>query len=140
MAWNYEGKDRMWYYNIIQDLVEVSKMIKAIPYKQVYKRKKWVNGKIKTYKARLIAKGYSPKPNFVYKKTFSPIIMLKSIRILLSIAVHLGYKISQMDVKVMSFNADLKEHIYIIQPDGFIAKGCEHLICKLHKPIYQFME
>ena len=103
-------------------------------------KKKRVNGKIKTYKARLIAKGYSPKPNFGYKKTFSPIVMLKSIRLLLSIVVHLGYKISQMDVKAMPFNADLKEYIYIIQTDGFIAKGWEHLICKLHKPIYQFME
>ena len=32
--------------------------------KSVYKRKRWVNGKVETYKARLVAKGYSKKTWF----------------------------------------------------------------------------
>ncbi|KAL5555280.1 hypothetical protein UlMin_037516 [Ulmus minor] len=62
--------------------------------------------------------------------------MLKSIRILLSIAAHLDYEIWQMDVKTAFLNGRLEESIYMIQPEGFIAKGQEHRVCKLQRSIY----
>ena len=52
-----------------------------------------VDGNVEMYKARLVAKGYNKKLGFNYEETFTPIAMLKSIRILLSITVHLNYKI-----------------------------------------------
>ena len=67
--------------------------------------------------------GYSEKPNFEYEKTFLPIVMLKSIVIFLSITMHLNYEIWQMDVKIAFLNSDLEENIYMMQPNGFIAKG-----------------
>ena len=48
--------------------------------------------------------------------------MLKSFRILLSIAAHLDYEIWQMDVKTAFLNGHLEEDIYMMQPDGFVAK------------------
>ena len=45
------------------------------------------------YKARLVAKGYNQKTGIDYEETFSPVAMLKSIRILLSIAAHYDYEI-----------------------------------------------
>ena len=62
--------------------------------------------------------------------------MLKSIRVLISIAVHLNYEIWKMDVKTTFFNNNLDESIYMMQQDSFIAKGQEHIVCKLHKSIY----
>ena len=62
--------------------------------------------------------------------------MLKSIHILLSIAVALDYEIWQMDVKTAFLNGFLEEDIYMIQPDGFKAKGQEDKVCKLLKSIY----
>ena len=44
-------------------------------------------------KARLVAKGFTQKEGIDYKETFSPVAILKSIRILLSIAVYLDYEI-----------------------------------------------
>ena len=52
-----------------------------------------IDGKVETYKARLVMQGYSQKPGFDYEESFSPVAMLKSIRILLSIATHLDYEI-----------------------------------------------
>ncbi|KAI3457783.1 hypothetical protein Pfo_014446, partial [Paulownia fortunei] len=71
-----------------------------------------------------------------YEETFSPVAMLKSIRILLSIAAHFDYEVWQMDVKTAFLNGNLDENIYMMQPDGFIQKGQEHKICKLNRSIY----
>ena len=87
-------------------------------------------------KLRLVAKGYSQKSSFDYEETFSPVAMIKSIRILLSIAAYYDYEIWQMDVKTAFLNGYLEENIYMMQPDGFITEGQEHMVCKLHKSIY----
>ena len=62
--------------------------------------------------------------------------MLKSIRILLSIVAYFDYEIWQIDVKTAFLNGNLDECIYTVQPDGFIAEGREHMLCKLKKSIY----
>ena len=67
---------------------------------------------------------------------FSPVVMLKSIRILLSIATHYDYEIWQMDDKATFLNGNLKEEIYMMQPEGFIAKNHEYMVCKLIRSIY----
>ena len=51
------------------------------------------------FKARLVAKGYTQREGIDFDETFSPVAMLKAIRILLSIAAILDYEIWQMDVK-----------------------------------------
>ena len=82
-----------------------------------------VDGKVKIYKARLVIKGYSQKLGFNYEETFSSIVMLKFIRILLSIMVHLNYEIWKIDGKTTFLNGDLEESIYMIQLDGLIENG-----------------
>ena len=41
-----------------------------------------------------------------------------------------------MVVKTTFLSGKLKESIYTMQPNDFIAKGQEHTVCKLHKSIY----
>ena len=62
--------------------------------------------------------------------------MLKSIRILLSIAAYYDYEIWQMDVKTASLNGSPDESIFMRQPADFIEKGKEHMLCKLKRSIY----
>ena len=70
---------------------------------------------METFKARLVAKGYSQKEGCDYEETFSPVAMIKSIRILLSIVAHMDYEIWQMDVKTTFLNGSLDETIYMAQ-------------------------
>ena len=83
-----------------------------------------------------MAKDYSKKLGFDYKETFSPVAMIKSIRILLSIVAYYDYEIWKMDVKIAFLNGYLEENIYMMQLDGFITEGQEHMVCKFHKSIY----
>ena len=124
------------YSNQIWDIIEAPEGIKSIGCKWVYKRKRDVNRKVETFKARLVAKDYTQKKRIDYEETFSSIVMLKSIRILLAIACHYDYEIWQMDVKTAFLNGNLDEGIYMMQPDGFIARGQEHMVCKFKKSIY----
>ena len=78
---------------------------------------------METFKARLVAIGFTHKEGIDYEETFSPVAMLKSIRILLSIVAVLDYEILQMDVKTAFLNDHFEENIYMQQPDGFIQKG-----------------
>jgi len=41
-----------------------------------------------------------------------------------------------MDVTTAFLNGILKEEIYISQPKGFIASGCEAQVCRLYKSLY----
>ena len=48
---------------------------------------------METFKAWLVAKGYTQKEGFDYEETFLPMAMIKSIRCLLYIATHMDYEI-----------------------------------------------
>ena len=41
-----------------------------------------------------------------------------------------------MDVKTVFLNGNLVEEIYMMQPEGFIEKNQEHIVCKLKSSIY----
>jgi hypothetical protein len=51
------------------------------------------DGNVTVYKAQLVTKGFWQVQGVDYDKTFSPVVMFKSIWILLVIAVFLNYEI-----------------------------------------------
>ena len=102
------------YSNQVWLLVDPLVGVKPIGCKWIYKRKRGVDRKVETFKARLVAKGYTQKEGFDYEEIFSPVAMIKSIRILLSIAAHMDYEIWQMDVKTTFLNGSLDETIYMV--------------------------
>ncbi|KAL0544221.1 hypothetical protein IC582_019334 [Cucumis melo] len=124
------------YSNSVWTLVDQQNDVKPIGCKWIYKRKRDQAGKVQTFKARLVVKGYTQKEGINYNETFSPVAMIKSIRILLSIVTFYDYEIWQMDVKTAFLNRSLEESIYMVQPEGFIQKGQEQNVCKLQKSIY----
>ena len=47
-----------------------------------------------------------------------------------------GLKLHQMDVMAAFLNGDLEEEVYMSQPEGFVVKGQEKLVCKLKRSLY----
>ena len=88
------------------------------------------------YKARLVAKGFRQIQGVDYDETFSPVAMLKSVRILLAIAAFFDYEIWQMDVKTAFLNGNVEEELYMVQPEGFIDPKDAGKVCKLQRSIY----
>ena len=72
-----------------------------------------MHGNVHTYKARLVTKGFRQTHGIDYDKTFSPVVMLKSIRILLAITAYYDYEIWKMDVKIAFLNGNLLEDVYM---------------------------
>ena len=99
-------------------LVDLPDDRQAIENKWIFKKKTDADGNITVYKARLVAKGFRQVQGVDYDETFSPVAMLKSVRIILAIAAF--YVIWQMDVKTAFLNRFLKEELYMMQPEGFL--------------------
>jgi uncharacterized beta-barrel protein YwiB (DUF1934 family) len=107
-----------------------------VGYKWVFKKKLRLDGTIDKYKARLVAKGYTQKKGEDFFDTYSPVTRLTTIHVLLPLADSHCLLIHQMDVKTSFLNGELKEEIYMTQPDRFIVKGQENKVCKLVKSLY----
>ncbi|KAJ9536811.1 hypothetical protein OSB04_un000035 [Centaurea solstitialis] len=109
---------------------------RAVGCKWVFKKKTDMDGNVHTFKARLVAKGFMQTQGIDYDETFSPVAMLKSIRILMDISAYFNYEIWQMDVKTAFLNGKLIEDIYMGQPEGFEDPKNPNKVCKLLKSIY----
>ena len=92
------------------------------------------------YKARFVAKGFQQVQGVDYDDTFSPVAMLKSVRIMLAIAAFYDYEIWQMDVKTAFLCGFLKEELYMIQAEGFFDPKGANKVCKLQRSIYGLVQ
>jgi len=104
--------------------------------KWIFKNKTDKHGTMIRNKARLVAQGYTQIEGVDFDETFSLVARLESIRILLSIACHLGFKLYQMDVKSAFLNGFLQEEVYVEQPKGFQDPHHPHHVYKLKKALY----
>lgn len=82
---------------------------KAIGCKWVFKVKENPDGSINKYKACLVAKGYSQLSGQDYGETFSPVVKLATIRILLTLTLTYKWHIHQVDIKNAFSNDFLQE-------------------------------
>ncbi|XP_047320336.1 uncharacterized mitochondrial protein AtMg00810-like [Impatiens glandulifera] len=94
------------------------------------------DGSVKKCKVRLVAKGYSQQPGVDYHETFAPVARHETIKMLIALVAHKGWKLYQLDVKSAFLNGVLKEEVYVVQPQGFNVEGEEEKVYKLKKALY----
>ena len=71
-----------------------------------------------------------------FEEVFAPVARLDTIRLILALAAHRGWKIHHLDVKSAFLNGELEEEVYVAQPEGFIDHTAEHKVYKLSKALY----
>ncbi|CAH1440299.1 unnamed protein product [Lactuca virosa] len=124
------------YDNQVWNLVDNVPGRKTVGCKWIFKKKTDMDGNVHTYKARLVAKGFTQTPGVDYDETFSPVVKIKSIRVMLAIAAFHDYEIWQIDVKTAFLNGKLAEDVNMAQPEGFVNAKHPNRVCNLEKSIY----
>lgn len=82
-----------------------------------------------------MAKGYTQMEIIDYFYTFSLVVKLTIIRVLLSIAAIKGWHLEQRDVTNAFIHGDLNEKVHMTHPLGlFTSKSSQ--VCKLQKSLY----
>jgi hypothetical protein len=88
--------------------------------KWIYKIKHAADGSVEKYKVRFVARGFSHVEGIDYEQTFSLVAQYTSIRMIISLAASMGWRLHQMDVMTTFLNGEIEEEVYIEHPDGFV--------------------
>ncbi|GJX90421.1 retrovirus-related pol polyprotein from transposon TNT 1-94 [Tanacetum coccineum] len=93
-------------------------------------------GGILKNKARLVTRSYRQEEGIDFEESFTPVARLEAIRIFLAFAAHMNMVFYQMDVKTAFLNGNLREEVYVSQPDGFVDPVKPNYVYKLKKALY----
>ncbi|GKD33615.1 retrovirus-related pol polyprotein from transposon TNT 1-94 [Tanacetum coccineum] len=104
----------------VWELVPQLDCVMIIALKWIYKVKLDEYGDVLKNKARLVAKGYRQEEGIDFEESFAPVARIEAIRIFIANAASKNMTIYQMDVKTSFLNGELKEEVYVSQPEGFV--------------------
>nr|GEZ74719.1 retrovirus-related Pol polyprotein from transposon TNT 1-94 [Tanacetum cinerariifolium] len=110
--------------------------VMIIALKWIYKVKLDQYDDVLKNKARLVAKGYRQEEGIDYEASFSPVAPIEAIRIFIANATSRNITVYQMDVKMAFLNGDLKEEVYVSQPEGFVDPDHPTHVYRLKKSLY----
>nr|GEW30819.1 hypothetical protein [Tanacetum cinerariifolium] len=120
----------------VWELVPRPNKVMVITLKWIYKVKLDELGGILKNKARLVARGYRQEEGINFEESFAPVARLEAIRIFLTYVAHKNMVVYQMDVKTAFLNGNLREEVYVSQPDGFVDPDNPNHVYKLKKALY----
>ncbi|GJV16902.1 retrovirus-related pol polyprotein from transposon TNT 1-94 [Tanacetum coccineum] len=112
------------------------KFWELIKLKWIYKVKTDKFGGVLKNKARLLAQGFRREERTNFEKSFAPVARIEAIRIFVANAAHKNMTIYQMDVKTAFLNGELKEEVYVSQPEGFVDQDKPSQVYTLKKALY----
>nr|GEV93598.1 hypothetical protein [Tanacetum cinerariifolium] len=144
---NYMSKHFFCYYDDFLTSVEPK------TYKDALTQSRWIEamqeelneferlkldelGGIIKNKAQLVARSYRQKEGIDFEESFAPVARLEAIRIFLAFAAHMNMVVYQMDVKTTFLNGNMREEVYVSQPDGFVDPDNPNHVYKPKKALY----
>ncbi|GKA26269.1 retrovirus-related pol polyprotein from transposon TNT 1-94 [Tanacetum coccineum] len=107
-----------------------------IALKWIYKLKLDKYDDVLKNKAQLVAKGYQQEEGINFEESFALVAWIEAIRIFIANAASKNMTIYQMDVKTAFLNSELKEEVYISQPEGSVDPDHPTQIYHLKKALY----
>ena len=95
-------------------LVPSSRACNIVGCKWVVRIKRRANGTIERYKACLVAKGFHQQVEIYFSETFSLVVKPTTIRVVLSLAVSVGWSTRQIDIQNAFLHGNLSEEVYML--------------------------
>nr|GEU34629.1 hypothetical protein [Tanacetum cinerariifolium] len=92
----------------------------SIALKWIYKVKLDEYGDVLKNKAWLVAKGYHQEEGIDFEESFAPVARIEAIRIFIAYAASKKMTVYHMNVKTAFLNGELKEEVYVSQPEDFV--------------------
>ncbi|GJS41813.1 retrovirus-related pol polyprotein from transposon TNT 1-94 [Tanacetum coccineum] len=137
-CWFQAMQDKIHEFDRLQvwELVPQPDCVIIIALKWIYKVKLDKYGDVLKNKARLVAKGYRQEEGIDLEESFAPVACIKAIRIFIANAASKNMTIYQMDVKTAFLNGELKEEVYVSQPEGFVDPDHPTHVYRLKKALY----
>ncbi|GKF63710.1 retrovirus-related pol polyprotein from transposon TNT 1-94, partial [Tanacetum coccineum] len=120
----------------VWELVPCPDKVFLIKLKWIIKVKTDEFGRVLKNKARLIAQGFRQEEGIDFEESFAPVARIEAICIFIANAANKNMTIYQMDIKTNFLNGELKEEVYISQPEGFVDKDNPSHVYKLKKALY----
>ncbi|GKE63867.1 retrovirus-related pol polyprotein from transposon TNT 1-94, partial [Tanacetum coccineum] len=93
-------------------------------------------GDVLKNKTRLVEKGYSQEEGIDFEESFAPVARLEAIIIFIANAASKNMMVYQMDVKTAFLNGELKEEVYVSQPEGFVDPYHPNHVYHFKKALY----
>ena len=97
--------------NQVWTLVDPPEGIVPIGCKWIFKRKIGADGKVETYKDRLVAKGFRQRQGVDYEETFSPTAKWAALRAILALGALEDMEIESVDISSAFLNGELDKDI-----------------------------
>lgn len=94
------------------------------------------NGEVDKFKSRSVAKGCAPRFGIKYSETFPPVARYSTIRLVIALAVEHCMYVHQIDVSSAYLNSELRDLVYMRQPEGFVDQKFPERVLKLNKFLY----
>ncbi|GJU17417.1 retrovirus-related pol polyprotein from transposon TNT 1-94 [Tanacetum coccineum] len=137
-CWFQAMQDEIHEFDRLQvwELVPRPDCVMIIALKWIYKVKLDEYGDVLKNKARLVAKGYRQEEGIDFEESFAPVARIEAIRIFIANAASKNMTIYQMDVKTAFLNGELKEEVYVCQPEGFVDPDHPTHVYRLKKALY----
>nr|GEZ12222.1 copia protein [Tanacetum cinerariifolium] len=120
----------------VWELIPRPDKVMVITLKWIYKVKLDELGGILKNKARLVARGYRQEEGINFEESFASVARLEAVQIFLAYTAHKNMVVYQMDVKIAFLNGNLREEVYVSQPDGFMDQDNPNHVYKLKKALY----
>nr|GEV97987.1 retrovirus-related Pol polyprotein from transposon TNT 1-94 [Tanacetum cinerariifolium] len=137
-CWFQAMQDEIQEFDRLQvwELVPQPDCVMIIALKWIYKVKLDEYGDVLKNKARVVAKGYRQEEGINFEESFAPVARIDAIRIFIANAASRNMTIYQMDVKTAFLNHELKEEVYVSQPESFVDPNHPTHVYRLNKALY----
>nr|GFA86337.1 retrovirus-related Pol polyprotein from transposon TNT 1-94 [Tanacetum cinerariifolium] len=104
----------------VWELVPCPNKVMLIKLKWIYKVKTDEFGGVLKNKARLVSQIFKQEEGIDFEESFAPVARIEAIHIFVANAANKNMIILQVDVKTEFLNGELKEEVYVSQPEGFV--------------------